>query len=80
MIPPLDYLWDFLVGTTNDVNLSRMVEFYEENQNLSSELSTNTWNETSYETSFKKFYNNRQLEEDDYAHPTMTAYKCAHLD
>ena len=32
LIPPIDYLWDFLVGTTSDLNMSRMVEFYEENQ------------------------------------------------
>ena len=43
MLPPLDYLWDLLVGTTNDVNLSRMVDFYEANQDLSGDLSTNTW-------------------------------------
>ena len=30
-IPPFDYVWDFLVGTTNDVNLSRMVDFYQNN-------------------------------------------------
>lgn len=29
IIPPLDYMWDFFVGTTNDVNLSRMAAFYE---------------------------------------------------
>jgi len=46
MLPAFDYLWDFLVGTTNDVNLSRMVDFYENNQNLSGALSTNTWTAT----------------------------------
>lgn len=81
MLPPLDYLWDFLVGTTNDVNLSRMVDFYERNQDLSAYLSTNTWTiTTGLETSFSDFYSNRTLDEDDYAHPTMAAYKCAHLD
>ena len=80
MLPPFDYVWDFLVGTTNDVNLSRMVDFYERNQDLSAELSTNTWTATGLETTFSNFYNNSTLEEDDYAHPTMAAYKCAHLD
>ena len=46
MIPAFDYLWDFLVGTTNDVNISRMVDFYENNQDLSGDLSTNTWTAT----------------------------------
>ena len=59
MIPPFDYVWDFLVGTTNDVNLSRMVNFYENNQDLSSGLSTNTWTETTPETSFSQFYDKR---------------------
>lgn len=80
MLPAFDYLWDFLVGTTNDVNLSRMVDFYENNQDLSGALSTNTWTETSQETSFSNFYNNRALNEEDYSHPTMAAYKCSHLD
>jgi hypothetical protein len=61
MLPSFDYLWDFLVGTTNDVNLSRMVDFYENNQDLSGALSTNTWTETDQETSFSNFYNNRAL-------------------
>lgn len=31
LVPAFDYLWDLMVGTTNDVNLSRMVDFYESN-------------------------------------------------
>jgi len=28
-IPTFDYFWDFFVGTTSDVNMSRMAAFYE---------------------------------------------------
>jgi hypothetical protein len=43
MIPPLDYLWDFLFGTSADVNMSRMIDFYEENRHLEYEQSVNQW-------------------------------------
>jgi uncharacterized protein YbjT (DUF2867 family) len=29
LFPPLDLVWDFFTGTTSDLNMSRMVEFYE---------------------------------------------------
>jgi len=29
----LDYFWDWMYGTGSDLNLARMVQFYEENQN-----------------------------------------------
>lgn len=29
LIPTLDWFWDFFVGTTSDLNMSRMVSFYE---------------------------------------------------
>ncbi len=35
IIPALDYMWDFFTGTTSDVNMSRMHEFYESHQDLS---------------------------------------------
>ena len=36
-IPTFDYFWDFFTGTTSDVNMSRMVSFYETHQTLSQE-------------------------------------------
>ena len=29
VIPPFDYLWDFLYGTANDLNFARLVDHYE---------------------------------------------------
>jgi hypothetical protein len=43
MIPSLDYVWDFLFGTSADVNMSRMVDFYEKNRHLETEVSANPW-------------------------------------
>ena len=79
LIPAFDYVWDFLVGTTNDVNISRMIAFYEQNQHLSSDLSYNTFVDAP-SSSFSDFYANQRLDEEHLAHPTMAAYKCAHLD
>ena len=31
LIPPFDYLWDFFYGTGADLNMSRLVDFYEKN-------------------------------------------------
>jgi len=73
LIPEFDYLWDFLVGTTSDLNMSRMVAFYEKHPELAEGRGDT-------ETSFREYYEDKSLEEDDFAHPTMTAYKCAHTD
>lgn len=43
LIPVFDYMWDFFTGTTSDVNMSRMVEFYENNPQLASDLNSNPW-------------------------------------
>mgnify|MGYP006167656109 CR=1 FL=1 len=83
MLPPPDYLWDFLVGNTNDVNLARMVKFYEANHQLIKPLVQNTWAAQTGMTptvSFSDHYAAHKILEEDYAHPTLPAYKCAHLD
>jgi len=82
-IPGIDLIWDFFVGNTNDENLSRMAEFYENNLNLANELSSSSWHSTTGESpsvSFESYYANESLTEANFAHPTMAAYKCAHLD
>jgi len=83
MLPPPDYLWDFLVGNTNDVNLARMVRFYEANHQLIKPLVQNTWaaqTGMAPTVSFSDHYATHKILEEDYAHPTLPAYKCAHLD
>lgn len=66
-------IWDFLVGTTTEMNFDRMVSFYEANENLSE-------NAGSGSVKFSEFYAEKELLEENFSHPTMTAYKCAHLD
>lgn len=78
MLPPIDYLWDFFVGTTQDLNISKMVDFYEKNQNLSNDLSIHTWADQPT-ISFSDYYSKADLKEEDFGHPTMPAYKYAHL-
>lgn len=78
-LPGIDYIWDFLVGTTNDLNLSRMVNFYEQHPDLAEDLSANPWRDAAT-IGFEDYYSGQRLVEENYAHPTMTAYKCAHLD
>ena len=83
MLPPLEYLWEFFFGTGNDQNLARMVQFYESEQQHIQALAVNTWAQKTGMTptvSFSDFYSQIQITEDDYAHPTMMAYKCTHLD
>ena len=82
-IPGLDFILDFFVGNTNDLNLSRMAEFYEKNTNLAGELSQSSWHTTTGQSpsvSFESYYSNETLAEDKFSHPTLAAYKCAHLD
>lgn len=50
-----------------------MVEFYEKNPTLAEGRGDT-------ETSFSDYYGGRSLVEEDFAHPTMKAYKCAHID
>lgn len=82
-VPGLDLIFDFFVGTTNDLNLSRMAEFYESNVALGNEMSNSSWHSTTGESpsiSFESYYAGETLSEANFAHPTMGAYKCAHLD
>lgn len=82
-LPPLEYVWEFFFGTGNDQNLARMVKFYESEHQHIQALTTNTWaQKTGMEpaVSFNDFYSQIKIAEEDYAHPTMMAYKCTHLD
>jgi hypothetical protein len=78
MIPVFDYMWDFFTGTTSDKNMSRMVEFYENNLHLAND-STPAWS-SSPSVHFHDFYAKHQLREEEYSHPTMGSYRCAHTD
>jgi uncharacterized protein YbjT (DUF2867 family) len=80
MFPPLDYLWDFFVGTSADLNMSRMVDFYEQHVHLQEELHHRPWAKHTPEIKFTDFYSNHKIEEEAYAHPTMPAYRLAHTD
>ena len=31
LLPPLNLLWEFMYGTGADLNMSRLIEFYENN-------------------------------------------------
>ena len=42
-IPAFDWVWDFLVGTTSDLNMDRLVAFYENNLDLQSSHNANPW-------------------------------------
>jgi len=79
LYPAFDYMWDFFTGNTNDVNLSRMVDFYEKNPSLAQEHAANPWGSEAT-VGFENYYSKTQVEEEHYAHPTMGAFKCAHLD
>lgn len=72
LIPAFDYLWDFFYGTGADLNMSRLVEFYEKN-NVSEYPK---WTATSAEHDFSL----EKIVEEDYAHPTMVSYKLTHTD
>ena len=83
VVPPMSFVWEFFFGTGNDQNLARFVEFYEGEHQLIQELSVNTWSEKTGvdpQVSFSEFYSQLQIKEEDYAHPTMMAYKATHLD
>lgn len=73
----LDYIYDFLYGTTPDLNMSRIAEFFEENLDLADGLSTNTWRESA-EVSMSAHYRATQLGQNDLPFPEN--YKGLHLD
>jgi len=72
ILPPFDYLWDFFYGTGADLNMSRLVDFYEKNPVSDAPK----WSETSVEHQFTL----DKIVEEDYAHPTMVSYKLTHTD
>lgn len=78
-VPPLDLLWDFLVGTTTDLNMSRLAEYYEEHTKLEESLRANPWSFTASQ-SFDSWVRSLNLTEAEYSSPTFGAYRCAHLD
>lgn len=78
LFPPLDLVWDFFTGTTSDLNMSRMVEFYEQNLHLQGTHATD-WTLDSY-VNFSEYYRRNKLNEESLSHPTMMAYRCAHTD
>ena len=72
MLPAFDYLWDFFYGTGADLNMSRLVDFYEKN----SVSEAPKWTQTSAEHEFQV----SKIVEEEYAHPTMVSYKLTHTD
>lgn len=72
MLPPFDYLWDFMYGTGSDLNMSRLVDFYEKNQ----VTEYPKWSKTSPEHDFSM----QKFSEEELAHPTMFSYKLTHTD
>jgi uncharacterized protein YbjT (DUF2867 family) len=79
MFPVFDYFWDFFTGTTSDVNMSRMHAFYEQNLHLSGEQHANPWH-ASHSVGFEQWVKQQKLVEENYSHPTMASYRCAHTD
>ena len=73
----LDYIYDFLYGTTPDLNMSRIAEFYEENLDLADGLSTNTWRDSA-EVSMKAHFRQDTIVQSDLPFPE--SYKGLHLD
>jgi hypothetical protein len=54
LIPRLDYLWDFMYGTAADLNMSRLIEFYENNSQQN--LHIKPWTATSPTIDFAEYY------------------------
>lgn len=76
----LTYFWDLMVGTTSDINMSRMVEFYEQNPALLEEFSANPWTHTGTSVDFEDYYKQNAVNSSDYALPAMHSYKRAHTN
>ena len=78
-----DLWWDFWTGNTSDMNMSRMIEFYNKNSHMQSELNESSWHDstgTNPSVHFAQHYESQRLTEADFAHPTMASYKLAHTD
>ena len=56
LLPPLDLVYDFFVGTTADKNMSRMVEFYESHLRKSEDLHENPWSKHTPEVTMESYY------------------------
>jgi len=78
-IPPPDLLYEFWVGTTPIQNMSRMVEFYQNNVHLQSELKASPW-EFQQTMKLEEWANTVGITEESHATPTMGDYRCVHTD
>ena len=75
----LDYIYDFLYGTTPDLNMSRLAEFYEDNLELSDQLASNSWNQQP-SVNMSQYYKSTTIEQNDVLFPEMRSYKSTNLD
>jgi len=73
-----EFIWDFMYGTGADLNMSRLVEFYEKNPHLN--LGVKPWTATQPSVSFGDYYKRNPIVEENYAHPTLPSYKLQHTD
>ena len=80
MLPPFDYVWDFFFGTSADVNMSRMVEFLEQNTQIEQEFTHDQFGDLSLETKLGDYFKEKPVKEEDYAHPTMFSYRLTNTD
>jgi len=83
LMPPLDYVWDFFVGTTPDLNMARMIDFYEKNPSLADDLKKDAWYFNSgfkSEINFTQWASGLTVEEEDYSYPSFSDNRCAHTN
>ena len=79
MIPRFDYWWDFVYGTSADLNMSRLVEFLEDKPALSRFLE-NTWHEPPSKT-ICEFFAGDPYQGGELNFPAeMKAYRQYHTD
>ena len=74
----MDYIYDFLYGTAADLNMSRMVEFLEENPEVQRDFK-NTWHDTPVDTRMSDFYT-ATMDLDNLSSPALSQYKKMDLD
>lgn len=79
-MPGLDYINDFFYGTAGDLNMSRMVEFLEENPDLSAGLK-NTWYSTETVTPLTDYFKpDGMMNTEGLEMPPLSQYKKMDLD
>jgi hypothetical protein len=77
-LPQFDYIYDFLYGTAADLNMSRMVEFLEENPEVQRDFK-NTWHDTAVATKMSEFYT-PTMDLENLSTPPLSQYKKMDLD